>query len=382
MTQEKHEHKRNESDGLLFLGLKPFQIPIKFLYAFKLGKLFLLLHIEGILFLSFRNRKLMPDFTGGFQNIVAVHGKEHIKFLNPIFHIHSTMIESLRFRKSKILLDYEFQVLELNLIKIVFSGGNIAFAYFSGFGGGSKSHIRQAMVRPVINQLRGGLTTDRPKQLILYLLEKVECNLRIGIIVLAEAVNVFHLLVKHFFLYPYLANALKQLLEVVHGTSAFESLVVQREPLDNVIAEPLCCPDAELCALLGFNPIPYRYDYIKAIIFHGFVRICNLQKMQIAFFDKLPFLEYIADMAGDYTYISLKQFAHLALGQPYGLIGKKDIHLDNSILGPVYYNLVIHNRIKTSAPVSVRNKVTLCEPTSEAELNIFRESVTNHLMQK
>lgn len=104
--------------------------------------------------------------------------------------------------------------------------------------------------------------------------------------------------------------------------------------------------------------------------------------MQIAFFDKLPFLEYIADMAGDYTYISLKQFAHLALGQPYGLIGKKDIHLDNSILGPVYYNLVIHNRIKTSAPVSVRNKVTLCEPTSEAELNIFRESVTNHLMQK
>ena len=45
-----------------------------------------------------------------------------------------------------------------------------------------------------------------------------------------------------------------------------------------------------------------------------------------------------------------------------------------------YINHCVINQ-KTSAPVSVRNKVTLCEPTSEAELNIFRESVTNHLIQ-
>lgn len=37
-----------------------------------------------------------------------------------------------------------------------------------------------------------------------------------------------------------------------------------------------------------------------------------------------------------------------------------------------------HDHLKTSAPGSVSNKVTLCEPTSEAELNIFPESVTNH----
>lgn len=103
--------------------------------------------------------------------------------------------------------------------------------------------------------------------------------------------------------------------------------------------------------------------------------------MHIAFCVKLPFVKYIADMLGYNGPVPLKQAAHLTLRQPYGLIGKEHIHLYYPVLGLVYYNLVIHKLIKTSASVSVRNKVTLCEPTSEAELNIFRESVTNHLVQ-
>ncbi len=100
--------------------------------------------------------------------------------------------------------------------------------------------------------------------------------------------------------------------------------------------------------------------------------------MQIPFFVKFSFLEYIADMAGDNTYIPLKQFAHLSLCQPNGFIGKKYIYLYYAILGFVYYNFVIHNHIKTSAAGSCRDQVTLCDITSVAELNIFCESVINH----
>lgn len=44
----------------------------------------------------------------------------------------------------------------------------------------------------------------------------------------------------------------------------------------------------------------------------------------------------------------------------------------------IYYNFIIHNLMKIPATVSVRNKVTLCEPISEAESISSRESVTNH----
>ena len=103
--------------------------------------------------------------------------------------------------------------------------------------------------------------------------------------------------------------------------------------------------------------------------------------MQIAFLRKLSIMKYVTDMSGYNTYIPLKQFAHLALCKPDGLIGKEDIYLYNAVLGLVYYNFVIHNHIKTSATVSCRDKVTLRDITSVAELNIFRESVTNHLIQ-
>lgn len=51
---------------LLFLGLKPLQIPVKFLDAFKPGELFLFFQIEGIFLLGFRDGKLMFDFFRRF----------------------------------------------------------------------------------------------------------------------------------------------------------------------------------------------------------------------------------------------------------------------------------------------------------------------------
>ena len=160
-----------------------------------------------------------------------------------------------------------------------------------------------------------------------------------------------------------------------------ESFIVKGESFDYILSEPLGRPLAELSALSGFDSVSHRDNDIKTVIYHRLVRICNLQKMQIAFLRKLSIMKYVADMSGYNTYIPLKQFAHLALCKPDGLIGKEDIYLYNAVLGLVYYNFVIHNHIKTSATVSCRDKVTLRDITSVAELNIFRESVTNHLIQ-
>ena len=94
------------------------------------------------------------------------------------------MVESLRFCESEILLNYELKILKLCFVKIIFPGRNIAFTYFAGLGSRSKPHIRQAMIRPVIYQLSGSLTTYSPKQFVLYFFEKVECKMRIGVVVL------------------------------------------------------------------------------------------------------------------------------------------------------------------------------------------------------
>lgn len=87
-----------------------------------------------------------------------------------------------------------------------------------------------------------------------------------------------------------------------------------------------------LSALSGFDSVSHRDNDIKTVIFHRLVRICNLQKMQIAFLRKLSIMKYVADMSGYKCYIPLKQFAHLALCKPDGLIGKEDIYLYNAVL--------------------------------------------------
>ena len=98
-------------------------------------------------------------------------------------------------------------------------------------------------------------------------------------------------------------------------------------------------------------------------------------------FVKFALVKNITYMSGNNRLVPLKQRGHLVLGKPDSLISKEDIDLYNAVLRFVYYNFVIHSQQKTSATVSCLYKVTLRDITSATELNIFCESVTNHLMQ-
>lgn len=96
-----------------------------------------------------------------------------------------------------------------------------------------------------------------------------------------------------------------------------------------------------LCNGKLMSDLPGGLKYIvpvhsKKHIFYRFVGICNLQKMQIALFLQLPFLENIAYMPGNDACVTLEQFRHLRLGKPYGFIGKEDIDLYDPVLRLVY----------------------------------------------
>ncbi len=373
--------KQQKTRELFLLRLKSFEVSVKFLDTFKLSQSFLFLLENTIFLIDFLIGKFFGYAPLVFKDVKLIHCKNQFEFFNPVFHIHKPVIGSLCFREGKILLNNQFKIVEFGFGKIVFTRIDIGLGDSPRLTRRCKSHHGERMVCTIIPQFRSRFAADSPKEFILNLFEKFFGYFCILIVVITGSVYVFNLLIKYFLLNSDSPDALNKLTKVVHGRPAFESFIVKGESFDYILSEPLGRPLAELSALSGFDSVSHRDNDIKTVIFHRLVRICNLQKMQIAFLRKLSIMKYVADMSGYNTYIPLKQFAHLALCKPDGLIGKEDIYLYNAVLGLVYYNFVIHNHIKTSATVSCRDKVTLRDITSVAELNIFRESVTNHLIQ-
>jgi hypothetical protein len=66
-------------------------------------------------------------------------------------------------------------------------------------------------------------------------------------------VDLEHLVPEHLLRRPDVADAREQLVEVVATTAPLEALVVQREPLDDVLAEPLRRPNPELAPQCDFT---------------------------------------------------------------------------------------------------------------------------------
>lgn len=105
--------------------------------------------------------------------------------------------------------------------------------------------------------------------------------------------------------------------------------------------------------------------------------------IKIGIIESFPCAEIIQSVSVSYP-VRYIEFSLFVLGH----IGKTDeifiiVSKQDRNFMPLNIDLLLaHAFIKTSAPGSVRNKVTLCEPTSEAELKVFRESVTNHIAQR
>ena len=58
----------------------------------------------------------------------------------------------------------------------------------------------------------------------------------------------------------------QQLFEVVAAARLLEPIIVEGKALDYELAQPLCCPDAELRATMGFYTVADRDDDLKVVV--------------------------------------------------------------------------------------------------------------------
>ena len=102
------------------------------------------------------------------------------------------------------------------------------------------------------DQLGGRLAADGPQQFVLHDFEKLDRLFSFRVVVDARRVDVLDLLVEHPFRKADFADALLQFVEIVHRLARLHPFVVQCEALDEVFAQHLRRPDAELRALVRF----------------------------------------------------------------------------------------------------------------------------------
>jgi hypothetical protein len=103
-----------------------------------------------------------------------------------------------------------------------------------------------------------------------------------------------------------------------------QPLVIEAVAVEKMILQDGGRPDAELGAALRLDPVADGDDDIEVVKSGGFVRICNMDFLHIAFFLQFPVLEDIPEMAGDNRLISLEKLHHLRLGEPDRLLPQMD----------------------------------------------------------
>jgi hypothetical protein len=112
------------------------------------------------------------------------------------------------------------------------------------------------------------MTGDCPVQLVLHNPEEIECCIRVGIVIDREGVDIPDLLVEPLLGCPDIADTFEQFIEIV-STDALsfpEPLVIHYESFDEVFAQPLSSPPAELRAPVGADAVADGEDHVKVVV--------------------------------------------------------------------------------------------------------------------
>ena len=122
-----------------------------------------------------------------------------------------------------------------------------------------------------MDDFSGGVTVDRPMQLVLHSLEKGLRDLGVRIIVDARGIDVGDLLVKQPLGVADVADAGKQFLEVVlsDGSPCLDAFVVEHEAFDQKLSQLGGRPLAVLRAARRTNPVAHGKDHVKVVVGHG-----------------------------------------------------------------------------------------------------------------
>src|ERR1017187_8053656 len=234
----------------------------------------ILCNVEGLVLL-FRQffSHLVRDPARIHEHIVLIELQEGIELLNPFRHAHRNLPRGLVFGIVQIHADNPFQRLDLPLFQIVLRNGDIRFlnAAARGVFPRFEPHIRLAGLGALRNQLGSGLAGDRPMQLVLNRLEENLRNLRVLVVVDAALLeDVRDLKIKAPFAGANGANPLQQLIKVIlaETLALFEAFIVEHEALDEVLAQNLSGPYAELRRLAAVDPISDGDDGVQIVKVH------------------------------------------------------------------------------------------------------------------
>jgi len=152
----------------------------------------------------------------------------------------------------------------------------------------------------------------------------------VRVVVDARGVNVEHLAPEDFLGGPDVPDAPEQFLEVPPTAQPLETLVVQGEPLDDVLPQPLSSPDAELRAPMRVDAIAHGDDDIEVEVLDLASNLPPTFILNCCIFcnsclrPKFPLLEGVPDVPGDDGLIALEKVCHLLEGKPDRLADKPD----------------------------------------------------------
>lgn len=117
-----------------------------------------------------------------------------------------------------------------------------------------------------MNDLGSGLPSDGPMHLVLHRFEKEQADILRGVVVNARRVNVCDLLVEAPLRGADVLNPAHQLFEVIEGLiGILQTLIVEHEALDDVLPQPLRCPNSKLRAPQRLHSVADRDDDIEVV---------------------------------------------------------------------------------------------------------------------
>jgi len=196
-----------------------------------------------------------------------IEAEESIQPFAPVLHIKGLPAGGLFLGVVQIHGHDPVQALDLGLVEVIFGDGDVMFSQ-PGAAPCGEAHIGLFRVRAFRDDFGGGLAGDGEVELVLDDLEEFLSGFGPGVVINGELIDVLDLLIEALFRGPDVADALQEYIEIVRaqGFSLFKALVIHDKALDQVFAQMLGGPLAELGAPEGPDPVAHGEDHVEVIM--------------------------------------------------------------------------------------------------------------------
>lgn len=155
-----------------------------------------------------------------------------------------------------------FRSLEILLAEVVLGDDRVALPGHLARPA-REPHVRLRRVGACGDDLGRRVTVRPPVHLVLHGGEEAMGGFDARVVVDARRVDVEHLPPEDLLRRADVADAREQLVEVVPATAPLQALVVEREALDDVLAEALRRPDTKLRAPVGLHAVADGDDHVE-----------------------------------------------------------------------------------------------------------------------